>query len=91
MLKDRQPITTGSGDIDTEAIFREIAAVKKSMNERFEQNDKEHKEIWAKLEGVNDLERLRAEFDQLKNKDFKELEARVTALEKQLREALQKL
>ena len=39
----------------------------------------------------HELERLRAEFEQHKNKDFKDLENRVTALEKKLNTILERL
>ena len=43
------------------------------------------KKIDSALDGLrHELERLRAEFDQFKNRDFKDLEARVSALEKKL-------
>ena len=49
--------------------------------------DKETSEVSKKVDSTaerlsHELERLRAEFETFKNKDFKDLEARVAALEK---------
>jgi predicted nucleic acid-binding Zn-ribbon protein len=49
--------------------------------------DKESNHLNTKIDTITDslkheLERLRAEFETFKNKDFKDLEARVSALEK---------
>lgn len=96
-LKDRE-MPTVTGEVDTSAIMKAIADLKQSTNQRFEQNDAEHKEIWNTLKPLKGMEnlrdmidRLRDDFNHHKNKDFKDLENRFAALEKRLNEALKRM
>lgn len=94
-LKNAKPIEFSGGDVDTSAIFQKIAQVESALNSHKSDTASQHEKIWARLDGLDnlrhELERLRAEFEMHKGKDFKDLEARVSALEKQLRKVLEKL
>ena len=56
---------------------KEISAMSKTLSKKIQENYDSLK---------YELERLRAEFETFKNKDHRDLEARVTALEKKLRD-----
>lgn len=56
---------------------KEISALSKTLSKKMQENFDSLK---------YELERLRAEFETFKNKDHRDLEARVTALEKKLRD-----
>ena len=81
-LKNVKPIEMPeTGEIDTSAIFKAIKAVETNLNSFKSETEEDQEKQWAAIKKCDnlghELDRLRAEFEMHKNKDFKDLEARV--------------